>query len=655
MSTDLYPLSPSTPATAVDFNQIIAALTGTNDIAALTCYQPLANAGALTAAVGSGTGNLDGVYSWVVVWRTGWIDGRGQPHYSGNQTAAGTPSNAVSATNNPVDLTAIPIGPTGVIARDLYRTKAGGSTYYFLVTLADNVVTEYTDNTADADLGSATAPTVNTTGTIPQLPVYPSVPEFSAVAGTIIAVTVASGTTVLYRSDGSGWLALPDLAVANTWTGAQTFESATLSGVTTNSGTINGGVIASSTLSGTTTNSGTISGGTISGATLSGTTTNSGTISGGTVNPASGTVAGNWSAGPVVLWGGGVPSTPPLNVTALGWDFDPGTNSPGTSGFFNNYGTGNAGGFKWWVAAENATSWTNTASLDPSGNFSTVGSLTVGGTINGATLSGTTTNSGTISGGDLTPSTVTASTTVYVKNSDSGTTPGTTAGTYLGIGDVSNLFVKGYDFVPAINASGLVLIGSVGTSTLNFDGSLSNSGSTYGSWKALASTGANALQLAPAGSVTTQHNTLDNGSGDASIAGAISSVGGQSTTGSLGVGVVVASASATVTSTGTVTILSYTTTADGYYMMMGGVNVNNGTSGQDITFIAAPTSSNNCITLNYDGLAVTFSGSNSVENGEWEGVPLFYYVGSGGDILITYQDPGGTPNDTVWATIVRLV
>ncbi len=361
MSTDLYPLSPSTPATAVDFNQIIAALTGTNDIAALTCYQPLANAGALTAAVGSGTGNLDGVYSWVVVWRTGWIDGRGQPHYSGNQTAAGTPSNAVSATNNPVDLTAIPIGPAGVIARDLYRTKAGGSTYYFLVTLADNVVTEYTDNTADADLGSATAPTVNTTGTIPQLPVYPSVPGFSAVAGTIIAVTVASGTTVLYRSDGSGWLPVPDLDVANTWTAVQTLDS--------------------------------------------------------------------------------------------------------------------------------------------------------------AVLAGTTTNSGTISGGDLTPSTVTASTTVYVKNSDSGITPGTTAGTYLGIGDVSNLFVKGYGFVPAINASGLVLIGSVGTSTLNFDGSLSNSGSTYGSWKALASTGANALQLAPAGSVTTQHNTLDNGSGDASIAG----------------------------------------------------------------------------------------------------------------------------------------
>ena len=252
MSTDLYPLSPSTPATAVDFNQIIAALTGTNDIAALTCYQPLANAGALTAAVGSGTGNLDGVYSWVVVWRTGWIDGRGQPHYSGNQTAAGTPSNAVSATNNPVDLTAIPIGPAGVIARDLYRTKAGGSTYYFLVTLADNVVTEYTDNTADADLGSATAPTVNTTGTIPQLPVYPSVPGFSAVAGTIIAVTVASGTTVLYRSDGSGWLPVPDLDVANTWTAVQTLDSAVLAGTTTNSGTISGGTISGATLTGTT-------------------------------------------------------------------------------------------------------------------------------------------------------------------------------------------------------------------------------------------------------------------------------------------------------------------------------------------------------------------------------------------------------------------
>lgn len=67
-----------------------------------------------------------------------------------------------------------------------------------------------------------------------------------------------------------------------------TITNATLSGTTTNTGTISGGTILNASLSGTINNNATISGGNfnsnaISFATLSGTTTNMGTISGGTI------------------------------------------------------------------------------------------------------------------------------------------------------------------------------------------------------------------------------------------------------------------------------------------------------------------------------------------------------------------------------------
>lgn len=60
-------------------------------------------------------------------------------------------------------LTSIPTGPTGTLARNIYRTEAGGSSYKFLYQLTDNVATTYTDNTADADLGEF-IPLINTAG-----------------------------------------------------------------------------------------------------------------------------------------------------------------------------------------------------------------------------------------------------------------------------------------------------------------------------------------------------------------------------------------------------------------------------------------------------------------------------------------------------------
>jgi len=71
------------------------------------------------------------------------------------ETKLSSASNLVTtdATHKQVDLTAIPVSTSGsVTARKIYRTKAGGSSYYLLTTIADNTTTIYTDNIADASL-----------------------------------------------------------------------------------------------------------------------------------------------------------------------------------------------------------------------------------------------------------------------------------------------------------------------------------------------------------------------------------------------------------------------------------------------------------------------------------------------------------------------
>jgi uncharacterized phiE125 gp8 family phage protein len=82
------------------------------------------------------------------------------------ETQAGTASDAVTVVdagvNGQIELTAIPIGGNLVTSRKLYRTIAGGSTYYLLDTLADNTTVIYTDNIADGSLG-AEAPLTNST------------------------------------------------------------------------------------------------------------------------------------------------------------------------------------------------------------------------------------------------------------------------------------------------------------------------------------------------------------------------------------------------------------------------------------------------------------------------------------------------------------
>jgi len=112
--------------------------------------------GVVAVALAGGAGNVDnGAHRYRVTFAT--ADG---------ETQGGDISQSIivsdKTTNGRIALTAIPIGGSTVTARKIYRTTAGGSTYLYLATIADNTTTTYTDNIADANLG-AQAPSANTT------------------------------------------------------------------------------------------------------------------------------------------------------------------------------------------------------------------------------------------------------------------------------------------------------------------------------------------------------------------------------------------------------------------------------------------------------------------------------------------------------------
>ncbi len=88
----------------------------------------------------------------------------------------------VSLSSNLVNVSSIAVGLVGVTSRNLYRTKASGTTYYLVVTIADNTTTTYQDNTADSSL-STVAPNADTSGTT------------TTIAGTLVADTITNPST----------------------------------------------------------------------------------------------------------------------------------------------------------------------------------------------------------------------------------------------------------------------------------------------------------------------------------------------------------------------------------------------------------------------------------------------------------------------------
>ena len=109
-----------------------------------------------TAAINATAGNLNGLYEYIVTFVT-----------ASGETIGSAESNAVSPASQQVNLTAIPTGGTGTIARRIYRDKNGAGVYRRVVEIANNTATTYTDNITDAAVaGSSLLPDVDTAHSI---------------------------------------------------------------------------------------------------------------------------------------------------------------------------------------------------------------------------------------------------------------------------------------------------------------------------------------------------------------------------------------------------------------------------------------------------------------------------------------------------------
>ncbi len=96
-----------------------------------------------------------GGYTYASVSRAN-ASGNGSVILGGQTGAIATPGTFKQAF-----LFSIAVGPSGVTARNLYRTPVGGAGLKFLATIADNTTQEYVDALADGSLGAA-PPTVGT-------------------------------------------------------------------------------------------------------------------------------------------------------------------------------------------------------------------------------------------------------------------------------------------------------------------------------------------------------------------------------------------------------------------------------------------------------------------------------------------------------------
>lgn len=152
---------------------------------------PLLNTGtAPTATKATGTTLGVGVYQYKVTF----VNAQGET--TGGATGSVTTS---SGTTN-VALTVIPLGPGGTIARNIYRTAVGGSTFKLLHQLADNTTTTYTDSTADGSLG-ATIPSTNTAS----VALMNGFSYFDGAAGTTDLVAVCDGSIYRSQDNGNSW------------------------------------------------------------------------------------------------------------------------------------------------------------------------------------------------------------------------------------------------------------------------------------------------------------------------------------------------------------------------------------------------------------------------------------------------------------------
>lgn len=83
----------------------------------------------------------------------------------GGETGPNTATAAITPVSKIVNLTNIPLGPSGTTSRKIYRQDAGAGTFKLLATIVDNVTTIYNDND-NATLATAAVSAVNTTNAV---------------------------------------------------------------------------------------------------------------------------------------------------------------------------------------------------------------------------------------------------------------------------------------------------------------------------------------------------------------------------------------------------------------------------------------------------------------------------------------------------------
>jgi hypothetical protein len=165
-------------------------------------YLPPTTAPVLATIAGTGLGI--GVYQYLVTFLT-----------QGGETPASPVGSITTASGNQrVMLSNIPIAPSqpmqpgvatnNVIGRNIYRTLAGGSTFFYLASVPDNTTTAYNDSAADSALvGKPQPPTINTSGVMVWPPYERSFSEYSNIYDSNTALA-AGGNMGLMGLPGDG-------------------------------------------------------------------------------------------------------------------------------------------------------------------------------------------------------------------------------------------------------------------------------------------------------------------------------------------------------------------------------------------------------------------------------------------------------------------
>lgn len=138
--------------------------------------------------------------------------------------------------------------------------------------------------------------------------------------------------------------------------------------------------------------------------------------------------------------------------------------------------------------------------------------------------------------------------------------------------------------------------------------------------------------------------------------------GGQQPAGHIGVPVLIQAVQGQhVTTTGSSNILSFTAPATGTYEFSGYLYLNNGTSGNDITFSVGFSDGSidvggavYFLATGQGSNVILLAGGTSVANGQWSCPAMPLYVRAGTTVTVAFNDPTNTPSDYVTVMVKRV-